>query len=209
MTPGAALQRLAGSGSKPSPQGFVAPDRPAGRRLRRWLGFNGRREDPLEPLIIDPREVLAQDGGCRFILPQDCGAKLHAGPPEKSESRFSLVRCAEPVDLRGDRQNCQPVGIIQRDGKSQHGEMPRSQRPCLSPVLCVLVHGEVLERIERAPWAYRLVGFRSRSLAAAPPSHWLDGVPERQLSHWRLRAWLPRPVRPVEAAIPDASARAG
>jgi hypothetical protein len=61
------LELMVAAGRKPSPQAVVAFERFADRRQLRLVSFNCRGEDVLEAVIVNPREVLTQDRGAKFI----------------------------------------------------------------------------------------------------------------------------------------------
>jgi hypothetical protein len=63
------LQLLAAPRGKSPPQAAVASERLADRRHLRLAGLNGCREDAPEPIIVNPREVLTQERGGKFIRP--------------------------------------------------------------------------------------------------------------------------------------------
>jgi hypothetical protein len=46
---------------------------------------------------------------------------------EESEFRFVFTLPAKPVDLAGDSEHAEPVGIVQRHGKAQDRELPGPQ----------------------------------------------------------------------------------
>jgi len=61
------LELMVAAGRKPSPQAVVAFVRFADRRQLRLVSFNCCSEDVLEAVIVNPREVLTQDRGAKFI----------------------------------------------------------------------------------------------------------------------------------------------
>src|SRR5258705_8913731 len=94
-----ALKLLAAPRGKPSPQAAVVFERLADRRDLRLVGLNCCREDALETIIVNSREVLTQERGGKFIRPQNSGAQLCTGPAKEVEIRFAVVLRTKPVDL--------------------------------------------------------------------------------------------------------------
>ena len=63
------LEQMVASGGKPSPQTVVAPNGFANRRRLRLVSSRCCREDVLETIVINSREVLTQDRGGKVIRP--------------------------------------------------------------------------------------------------------------------------------------------
>ena len=94
----------------------------------RLVGFDDGSERALEAIILNAREVLAQDCGSGFVRPEDGGAKLLAGPAKEAEIRLAGLLQTKPVDFVGDSHDCQSVGVVQCHGKPQNRQLPGAER---------------------------------------------------------------------------------
>ena len=68
------LELMVAAGRKSLPQAAVVFRGFADRRRPRLVSLNCRGEGALETVIVNPREVLTQDGGSEFIRLQNGGA---------------------------------------------------------------------------------------------------------------------------------------
>ncbi|WP_445217435.1 hypothetical protein ACKWRH_36205 [Bradyrhizobium sp. Pa8] len=80
-----------------------------------------------QPRFLD---LLAEAFQRRFhtlALPADGRTELRAGPPKEVEG--VLGAAAEMIELRCERGDIKPVGLIERHRKSQQRELPGTEQP--------------------------------------------------------------------------------
>jgi hypothetical protein len=80
-----------------------------------------------QPRVLD---LLAEAFQRRFHtlpLPADGRTELRAGPPKEVEGVPGAA--AQMIELRRERGDIKPVGLIERHGKSQQRELPGAEQP--------------------------------------------------------------------------------
>lgn len=116
------------AGGKTLPQLITLSSGPADRRDGRLLtGVDRRDKGPLEAVIVKPDQISLQSHRRAFVRMQYRRAKLGAGAAKKFEPAISILPSMEPVDLTGDPEHRQPVGVVKRHGIAQHRQVPGAQ----------------------------------------------------------------------------------
>ena len=84
-----------------------------------------------QPRIFDAHKKAVENGVSRVVPLQQRTAQFAAGSAEKAERRMFIALIAAAVDLSGNCQHVQSVGIVERHGKAQQRQLPCSQHPVM------------------------------------------------------------------------------
>lgn len=82
-----------------------------------------------QPRFLDLLAEAIQDRIRVLVLPADGCAQLRAGPPEEMERAAGGTLAARTIELRRERRDVEPVGLIQRHGKAQQRQLPGAEQP--------------------------------------------------------------------------------
>ena len=82
-----------------------------------------------QPWFLDLLAETIQDRIRVLVLPADGRAELRAGPPEEAERVVGVTLSARTIEFRRERRDIEPVGLIQRHGKAQQRQLPRTEQP--------------------------------------------------------------------------------
>lgn len=102
---------------------------PLNRNCVRLLDRHSRGKHPFQPDVVDIGEILPQGRVGGLVLPQNGRAEVRALLPKETELSFLAATSAKPIDFYSNGEYAEHVGIVQRDGKAQDGEVPRPYHP--------------------------------------------------------------------------------